>query len=192
MSIRSTLAKTAGKATKTILEKTRSGGSSMPGKVALKLDPNILATLAKDYRTVIVTGSYRGDPLYNSVRVVGTFQTVTPASDKAPTTTEQTLAGETLLLAEVPEDGAVSTISDGFFIFIPEDQEAFKKVCEDHVAEDGHSTSANENVLIALKAQMWRATDINGSNPRMTSDTTFISVPRYDSMPGIVFEGAGS
>ena len=57
MSIRSTLAKTAGKATKTILEKTRSGGSSMPGKVALKLDPNILATLAKDYRTVIVTGT---------------------------------------------------------------------------------------------------------------------------------------
>lgn len=142
--------------------------------------------------TVIVTGSYRGDPLYNSVRVVGTFQTVTPASDKAPTTTEQTLAGETLLLAEVPEDGAVSTISDGFFIFIPEDQEAFKKVCEDHVDEDGHSTSANENVLIALKAQMWRATDINGSNPRMTSDTTFISVPRFDSMPGIVFEGAGN
>lgn len=142
--------------------------------------------------TVIVTGSYRGDPLYNSVRVVGTFQTVTPASDKAPTTTEQTLAGETLLLAEVPEDGAVSTISDGFFIFIPEDQEAFKKVCEDHVDEDGHSASANENVLIALKAQMWRATDINGSNPRMTSDTTFISVPRFDSMPGIVFEGAGN
>ena len=42
MSIRSFMATSAGKATKLLLEKTRSGGSSMPGKVALKLDPNIL------------------------------------------------------------------------------------------------------------------------------------------------------
>jgi len=117
---------------------------------------------------------------------------VTPASDAAPTVSEQTLEGETLLLAEVPEDGAVSTISDGFFIFIPSDQEAFKKVCEDHIDEEDHQGTANQTVLIELKAQMWRATDVNGSNPRMTSDTTFISVPRFDSMPGIVFEGEGN
>ena len=35
---------------------------------------------------------------------------------------------------------------------------------------------------------MWRAEDTNGSNPRTTSDTTFISVPRYDSMPGLKLE----
>ena len=40
--------------------------------------------------------------------------------------------------------------------------------------------------MIALKAQMWRYTDVAGSDPRMTSDTLMISVPRYDSMPGIV------
>lgn len=57
MTIRSALAKTAGKASKFVLEKTRSGGSSMPGKVALKIDPDILASLSKDYRTVIVTGT---------------------------------------------------------------------------------------------------------------------------------------
>lgn len=57
MTVRSMLAKTAGKASKIILEKTRSGGSSMPGKVALKIDPDILSSLAKDYRTVIVTGT---------------------------------------------------------------------------------------------------------------------------------------
>ena len=57
MTIRSALAKTAGKASKFILEKTRSGGSSMPGKVALKIAPDILASLSKDYRTVIVTGT---------------------------------------------------------------------------------------------------------------------------------------
>lgn len=57
MSVRSALATAAGKASKTLLEKTRSGGSSMPGKVALKIDPDILSALAKDYRTVIVTGT---------------------------------------------------------------------------------------------------------------------------------------
>ena len=134
--------------------------------------------------TVIVTGSYRGDPLYNSVRVKAQVQTMKPGSSEAPTVTDRTLGGTTLLLAEIPEDGAVSTISDGIFLFIPNDQEAFKQVNEDH----GDNHSAGHQVMIALQAQMWRAEDTEGNNPRMTSDTLFISVPRYDSMPGIVLE----
>lgn len=134
--------------------------------------------------TIVVTGSYRGDPLYNSVRIVGKMQSMMPGSSAAPTVSERTLSGETLLFAEIPEDGAVSTISDGFFLFIPEDQEAFKKVNEDH--EDNHG--ANNEVIIEFKAQMWRAVDVEGHDPRMTSDTVFISVPRYESMPSIVLE----
>lgn len=132
--------------------------------------------------TIVVTGSYRGDPLYNSVRIVGKMQSMMPGSSAAPTISERTLSGETLLFAEIPEDGAVSTISDGFFLFIPEDQEAFKKVNEDH--EDNHG--ANNEVIIEFKAQMWRAVDVEGHDPRMTSDTVFISVPRYESMPNII------
>lgn len=132
--------------------------------------------------TIVVTGSYRGDPLYNSVRIVGKMQSMKPGSSAAPTVSERTLSGETLLFAEIPEDGAVSTISDGFFLFIPEDQEAFKKVNEDH--EDNHG--ANNEVIIEFKAQMWRAVDVEGHDPRMTSDTVFISVPRYESMPNII------
>lgn len=132
--------------------------------------------------TIVVTGSYRGDPLYNSVRIVGKMQSMMPGSSAAPTVSERTLSGETLLFAEIPEDGAVSTISDGFFLFIPEDQEAFKKVNEDH--EDNHG--ANNEVIIEFKAQMWRAVDVEGHDPRMTSDTVFISVPRYESMPNII------
>ena len=134
--------------------------------------------------TVIITGSYRGDPLYNSVRVRAQVQTMKPGSSEAPTVTERTLSGETLLLAEIPEDGAMSTISDGIFLFIPADQDAFKQVNEDH----GDNHSAGNQVMIALQAQMWRAEDTTGTNSRMTSDTLFISVPRYDSMPGIVLE----
>ena len=50
MNIRAKLATVAGKSTKFILEKTRGGGSSLPGKVAMKLDPAVLAELSKDYR----------------------------------------------------------------------------------------------------------------------------------------------
>ena len=42
--------------------------------------------------------------------------------------------------------------------------------------------------MIALQAQMWRAETVDGDNPRMNSDTLAISVPRYDSMPGIILE----
>ena len=134
--------------------------------------------------TIVITGSYRGDPLYNSVRVKAKVQTMKPGSSDAPVVSERTLSGETLLFAEIPADGEVSTISDGFFLFIPEDQDAFKQVNEDH----GDNHAAGNAVMIELQAQMWRAEDVNGTNPRMTSDTLFISVPRYDSMPGIVLE----
>src|SRR5699024_8395448 len=33
------------------------GGSSLPGKLALKIDPNILGHLAEDYKVVVVTGT---------------------------------------------------------------------------------------------------------------------------------------
>ena len=134
--------------------------------------------------TIIITGSYRGDPIYNSIRVKAKMQSMKPGSSEAPVVTEQTLSGETLLFAEIPKDGAVSTISDGFFVFIPENQESFKQVNEDH----GENHAAGNLVMIALQAQMWRAVDSEGSNPRMTSDTLFISVPRYDSMPEIILK----
>lgn len=33
------------------------GGTSFPGKLAMKIDPNVLNSLAKGYETVIVTGT---------------------------------------------------------------------------------------------------------------------------------------
>ena len=37
--------------------KFRGGGSSLPGKVALKLNPNILSKLARNWRVILVTGT---------------------------------------------------------------------------------------------------------------------------------------
>jgi UDP-N-acetylmuramyl tripeptide synthase len=57
MGIRSQAAIAAGKASQWILRTFFKGGSSYPGKLALKIDPKILDTLAKDYEIVVVTGT---------------------------------------------------------------------------------------------------------------------------------------
>ena len=57
MGFRSQLAIAAGKSSQWILQTFFKGGSSYPGKLALKIDPKILDTLAKDYEIVVVTGT---------------------------------------------------------------------------------------------------------------------------------------
>ncbi|MBR1598375.1 MAG: DUF1727 domain-containing protein [Lachnospiraceae bacterium] len=57
MSARSTFAVWAGKITTKILKFSGSGGTSLPGKVVLKLCPDILGHLAKDMKVICVTGT---------------------------------------------------------------------------------------------------------------------------------------
>lgn len=57
MSIRGSLAIMVGKGTQWALRTFTKGGTSLPGKLAAKIDPSVLAHLAKDYEVVIVTGT---------------------------------------------------------------------------------------------------------------------------------------
>lgn len=57
MSLKSQTAILAGKTAQWVLKTFFKGGSSYPGKLALKIDPQILDTLAKDYKVVVVTGT---------------------------------------------------------------------------------------------------------------------------------------
>ncbi|MGX7059601.1 Mur ligase family protein [Vagococcus humatus] len=57
MSLRSHLAITAGKLSRWFLKTFTKGGSSYPGKLALKIDPHVLQSLAKDYEIIVVTGT---------------------------------------------------------------------------------------------------------------------------------------
>lgn len=57
MSFKSELAILVGKSSRWFLQTFLKGGSSLPGKLALKIDPNILDHLAKDYEVVVVTGT---------------------------------------------------------------------------------------------------------------------------------------
>lgn len=57
MSIRSQLAIAAGKSSQWFLKTFLKGGSSFPGQLALKIDPNVLSTLARDYEVIVVSGT---------------------------------------------------------------------------------------------------------------------------------------
>ncbi|MDG0091333.1 hypothetical protein L0D12_24450, partial [Salmonella enterica subsp. enterica] len=57
MSLRSSFATLTGKSSRWFLQTFFKGGSSLPGKIALKLDPNVLDSLAKDYHIIVVTGT---------------------------------------------------------------------------------------------------------------------------------------
>ncbi|RMC46257.1 MULTISPECIES: Mur ligase family protein [unclassified Lactobacillus] len=57
MKLKSRIAKFTGKLSYWFLHNILKGGTSFPGKIAMKIDPKILNTLANDYETVIVTGT---------------------------------------------------------------------------------------------------------------------------------------
>ncbi len=57
MSIKAAFASLVGKSSYWFLHNFRSGGSSFPGKIATRIDPQILGHLAKDYDVIIVTGT---------------------------------------------------------------------------------------------------------------------------------------
>lgn len=57
MTLKSTLAKNTGKVLRYILTKFTNGGSSLPGKVALSIDKNLLHNLAKNYDVIVITGT---------------------------------------------------------------------------------------------------------------------------------------
>lgn len=57
MNLRTQLALGAGKFTQWALRTFTKGGSSMPGKVAHAIDPNILKSLAENYEVIIVSGT---------------------------------------------------------------------------------------------------------------------------------------
>lgn len=57
MLFRSELAKFVGKGSLWFLKKFTKGGSSLPGKLALKIDPEILTHLSQNYTLVVITGT---------------------------------------------------------------------------------------------------------------------------------------
>ncbi|MFL1695988.1 MurT ligase domain-containing protein [Weissella kandleri] len=58
MTMKSSFAKMVGKSTYFVLTKVfHRGGTSLPGKLAMKIDPNVLQTMADQYNVILVTGT---------------------------------------------------------------------------------------------------------------------------------------
>ena len=162
------------------------------------LENGAVGVLSKAYRygteagqvipagTLIVTGTYRGDPAYQTVKIEGRFTrtVLTDGDDEVKTITEtRWLDGRALLFAEIPADGKVCDISDGLFIFIPNVQREAEL--------QGEASGCNDASL--LPAQM-RAVLSRTDQPtlpdsqRVTAETLWINTPGGTDLPVIVLE----
>lgn len=134
--------------------------------------------------TLIVVGTYRGNPLYNTIHIEGKYAE-TSSVDETITYTQRAMNGELLMFAEVPEDGETSDISDGLFLFIPDVQK------EEELQGDCGALSI---LPTQIMAKMYRYDSISHTEePRVTSTTLWYATPSYDSMPEIILnQGAAS
>ncbi|RKI66410.1 hypothetical protein D7V91_12405 [bacterium 1xD42-67] len=153
--------------------------------------------------TLVVLGTYRGDPAYNTVELEVRYNKADDGAEaeesEGTTFVERSMNGYSLLLAELPEDKKVSDTSDGFWIFVP-DVEAEKKLNQEekippYIEMDKETGVQGEKDYfhpMEIRAVCYRfdGMDHTGTS-RLTSSTLWISFPAMDTLPEIVFEGEG-
>ncbi len=143
--------------------------------------------IAKD--TVVIIGTYRGDPVYNTIYMKGIFQEVDHINGTY-TEIERYINGDSILFAEVPDDGEVSETSDGFFIFIPNVQAESELAGHDH--EDGEVCENHYDSVfpVSIQAELKRSDDpyYTSATDRTTSTTNWEMTPSFDTLPSIILE----
>ena len=161
------------------------------------LETGSVGVLSREYRygtesgqvipagTLLVAGTYRGNPVYQTVKIEGLFsRTALTGDDEVTAETEKRwLDGRALLFAEVPEDGEVSDISDGLFLFIPNVQREAEL--------QGEASGCNaENLLPAQMRAVLSRTDLPDAadSQRVTAQTLWINTPGGTELPEIVLE----
>ena len=133
--------------------------------------------------TIVITGTYRGDPLYNFVEVKGRFATA-PNEEGENTVVERALSGDCYLFAELPADGEVSDISNGIFIFVPNlrDEEELQGV----IGNCGAASLLPGQMML----EFYRTdTPDDAGSKRKTAETVWLATPGGDTLPTIVLEG---
>lgn len=148
-----------------------------PGDRVDFYDGAAVGILADDYHygdgevieagTLVILGTYRGDPRYNYVEVEAVYNTTAEAG--SVTTITRPMNGYGLLLAEIPADGAVSDTSDGFLLFVP-DLEAEKAL--------NAQSGVTDDYPLEIRINFYR-TDVPGdtSSKRLTSRTLWLPFP---------------
>ena len=176
-----------------------------PGDRVDFYDGAAVGILADDYRygdeadevikagTLVILGTYRGDPTYNTVEIEAVYNTTGEAAEaNGVTTITRPMNGYGLLFAEIPTDGAVSDTSDGFFLFVP-DLESEKNLNAQAGVTDAYP--------LEIRANFYRTDDPNSADSkRLTSRTLWLSFPDggdgseedAGSLPSIVLKSNSS
>ena len=139
--------------------------------------------------TLVVLGTYRGDPVYNTLMVMGRYTGTTSGENGEMVETavvERAMAGYAFLFAEIPTVGEVSDISDGVFLFVPNVQQEAQL--------QGESTHCDvTNLLPAqIRVDLFRTDDPNdASSKRLTAQTMWIHSPggAQEDLPTVVLKG---
>ena len=143
--------------------------------------------------TLVIVGTYRGDPYYSSIRLKGRFtSTKTTVDENGQETVEATeevrdMDGDLYLFSYVPEDKKVSDISDGLFLFVPNVQR------EAELQEATHCDGVNL-LPSEIMAELYRLDDPNApetSGRLLTASTLWVNSPGGQDLPQIELkEGA--
>lgn len=143
--------------------------------------------------TLVILGTYRGDPVYNTVEIQARYHKTEDAAETAPEEITRPMNGYAVMFAEIPKDGAVSDTSDGFFLFVP-DLQAEKRLNEASGIINPIPSDASEDLLIEtennfpaeIQAVLYR-TDRpeDSSSRRMVSQTLWIGFPSEDTFPQV-------
>ena len=168
---------------------------SYPGDDVSFLDGATMGRLTADYTydtldgtetipagTLVIVGNYRGDPVYNTVNVVGRFTgtATTEDGDLAELdVVERPLAGYALLFAAIPESGPVSDLSDGLFLFVPDIQAEAE-------LQETSSCDASHLLPSQIRLELYRTDDPNdASSKRLTAQTLWIYSPGGEDLPAV-------
>ena len=149
----------------------------------LAFGENGIGILAKDYGeipagTLIITGSFRGNPVFNTLRVYGRSQAGDIASGELTEGDRVPMEGEVYLFAALPESGDMGEIDNGLWVFVPKQQ-------QDTSGENGCVTSL---LPTQIMAELHRTDIPEGGAGRITSSTRWLPSPTYSSMPKIILE----
>ncbi len=136
--------------------------------------------------TLVILGNYQGDPVYNTVRIFGDFA---PADMKdegedAGKGVQRYINGYALIFADEQQDNIYGTISNGFFLFVPDVQ------AEEELLE-GEVTCGVDGVLPSrIRAELWRTDEPDSAEgTRLTAQTMWISSPGGTELPVVKLEG---
>lgn len=138
----------------------------------------VIGTLSADYKygensgdvipkgSMVFTGSYKGNPAYNTVILYDENGNVVGGTDA-----ENNTIAQQIILADVPDSGNIANVSDGTWIYWIESEQL-----------------KNMKMPKTVRAELYRVNNaLTNEGQRLVSDSLFESVP--DTLPNITLNG---